>query len=127
VKSSIVLLAGVAWSLCGCILIPTPGLHDPTHRTNTSPSKFQVEIGKTTREEVLLALGEPDWHSPFGGGFLYVGAYVDVIIILAGQGGGVVIPLGHHQVLAVDFTENGLVKRASTTSPSGAVQLENRP
>jgi hypothetical protein len=108
-------------------VIPTPGMHDPTHRTNTSPPRnFTVEIGATTREEVLLELGEPDWHSPFGGGFLYVGAFVEVIIILAGQGGGAVIPLGHHRILAIDFGANGSVKRAATHSPAGAVQRENR-
>jgi hypothetical protein len=121
-----VVLACALGSLAGCI-IPTPGWRDPAHRTNTAPPReFAVEIGKTSREEVLLALGEPDWNSPFGGGFLYVGAFVDLLIVLAGQGGGGIIPLGHHQVLAIDFREDGTVKRATTHSPSGVVQMDNR-
>jgi hypothetical protein len=114
------------WALPGCIL-PTPGLKDPTHRTNTPDAgSFPVEIGRTTREDILLALGEPDWNTPFGGGVLYVSAFVDVLILVAGQGGGFIVPIGHHRMLAIDFGEDGRVKRVSTRSPGGLVKFENR-
>lgn len=115
----------IAWiGFSGCI-VPTPGLLDTTHRTNTSPLELVVEIGCTTREEVLLALGEPDWSSPYGGGVLYVAAYVDLVIVLVGQYGGAVIPVGHHRIVSIDFDPEGYVKRLTTNSPPALIGMYN--
>ena len=114
------------WALPGCI-VPTPGLKDPTHRSNTPPEgALAVEIGRTCREDILLALGEPDWSTPFGGEVLYVSAFVDFLIVIAGQGGGIIVPIGRHRMLAIDFGEDGRVKRVSTRSPGGLVEFEKR-
>lgn len=55
------LFVGVA----GCIIIPTPGLDSGETRTNIdkhTPEQFTP--GRTTRAEVMLALGEPDAVTP---------------------------------------------------------------
>jgi len=58
---SCVLGLTLALGTTGCLIIPTPGIHTGYARTNVSvatPQQFQP--GQTTREDTLLALGEPD-------------------------------------------------------------------
>jgi hypothetical protein len=106
------LLVGLATLLLTGCVIPTPGLRDGGHRSNTAPVKeFSIEIGVTTREDVLLALGEPDWNTPYGGCILYISGYVHVLVAIGGYGSAVIIPVGHHRFILVQFSEDGRVKR----------------
>src|SRR5215469_804209 len=53
------LLAACLFS--GCIPVVTPALLSPDSRADlTAASQRGIEVGKTTRVDVLLALGEPD-------------------------------------------------------------------
>ncbi|MBI3854301.1 MAG: hypothetical protein HY293_01275 [Planctomycetes bacterium] len=108
------LLGSLAPLLTGCLIIPTPGWRVPSHRYNSSPVQdITIETCSTTREDVLLALGEPDWSTPYGGAFLYVGAFIDALFILASSQSAVVIPIGHYTELLVEFAEDGRVSRVS--------------
>jgi len=62
VKYGLLLLAVF---LSGCIVIPTPEFDSGSARTNiTENTPLQFEPGKTTRADIIAALGEPDAVSP---------------------------------------------------------------
>jgi hypothetical protein len=60
---SVALLLTVLTS--GCIVVPTPEFNSGEARRNiTKETPYRFEPGKTTRTDVILALGEPDAVSP---------------------------------------------------------------
>lgn len=82
------LTAVVALVLTGCLIIPTD-YHTPASRHNlTVQSTNLFRIGLTTQEEVLLALGEPDYVSDDGQRLGYTWSKVKAILIVASTSGG---------------------------------------
>src|SRR5262245_53130084 len=64
--------------LCtGCLVVPVPGLGTNGVRSRVvhpSDVKF-IEPGKTTREDVLLRLGSPEFSTPAEDQFVYTAGY----------------------------------------------------
>ena len=73
--------------LAGCLVIPVD-YHATGSRHNITPqSTNTLRIGMTTREDVLLALGEPDFVSEDGRRFGYLWTKVKAIWAVASYGG----------------------------------------
>lgn len=82
------LVAALAFVLAGCLIIPTD-YHAVGSRHNlTTQSTNLFRIGLTTQEEVLLALGEPDYVSDDGQRFGYTWSKVKAILIVISTSGG---------------------------------------
>lgn len=109
------ILCGVG--LTGCIIIPVD-YHATCSRHNvTMESTNIVRIGETTREDVLLALGEPDFESEDGRRLGYLWSKVKAVwaVISYGSGAGGEIIRSYfieasfdasNRVSAVRFLEN---------------------
>ena len=105
----------------GCVLIPTPAYKSdvlPT-RQNLSPKDAQqIKTGVTSREEVLLRLGEPD--ATFGEGRRFVYLWGDIVAWFfvgagySGTGGEV----SRGSMLEVDFDPSGIVCRREVRTPT---------
>lgn len=62
-----------------------------------------LKVGQTTREDVLLRLGEPD--EVLGGGKVLVYHWTEArgYLILGGYGGGAIIPFRGHRAVRLEF------------------------
>lgn len=68
----------------GCIVIPTD-FHTSDSRTNVQEETVAtINPGQTTKEDVYLALGEPDEVSPDGGQMVYYWTKVKAVVAAAG-------------------------------------------
>lgn len=88
-RFALLLATGLLVSAAGCIIIPTPGLDSGETRTNIdkhTPEQFTP--GRTTRAEVMLALGEPDAVSPDERKLAYRREKIAAIWIAGGGYGG---------------------------------------
>ena len=86
--SGLLTLAAAAALLAGCLIIPvdyhaTGSRHNVNHKT---PEVLQP--GVTTKEEVFLKFGEPDFASEDGHRLGYAWTKVKAIWAVAGYGGG---------------------------------------
>jgi len=70
-----------------------------------------LEIGKATREDVLLRLGEPDEVLDNGAVYIYRWTEVRGFLALFGQSNAVVIPFPGHRELRVEFDAESRLKR----------------
>ena len=89
-RIAVLLLAAVLCCavLAGCLIIPVD-YHAAGSRHNvTLKSTNALHLGATTREDVLLALGEPDFVSEDGRRFGYLWTKVKAIWIVASTSGG---------------------------------------
>ncbi len=73
--------------LSGCIIIPVDYHAAGSRRNITMESTNLVQIGTTTRTELLLTWGEPDFASEDGRRFGYLWTKVKVIWAVASYGG----------------------------------------
>lgn len=79
---------GAAVLAGGCLVIPVD-YHDPGSRHNiTAASATRFQPGVTSREEVILALGEPDHASDDDRRMGYAWTKVKALIIVASYSGG---------------------------------------
>ena len=108
-------LAVLLLLLAGCLLIPIPE-HGDEHslREPIKESSLQfMNVGSTTREEVLLNLGDPDLFSV---GFVYrwMTEYSFILILIGtGVGGGRADVYSVYE-LVIEFDDNGIVKHYET-------------
>lgn len=109
-------VAGLAVLLllsAGCVPIPTPELVSHGSRLSIPEETLKlVQTGSTTKEDVLLVLGEPDMGSKDEKNFLYwtassQGVWISgaPFLILAGD------LTRHLYVLLMEFDENDVVER----------------
>jgi hypothetical protein len=111
------LLAGVlAFSLSGCIPVPIPPLGYPGESRTNLPDRVPDFIvkGKTTREQVLFALGAPDAYAADGGWMAYRSsrhAGGVAFVVGGGYSAGVVGPVSGYEnrLLVVRFDANSVV------------------
>ena len=104
-------LAGLALLTSGCLIIPT-NEHDSGNArrniTKNTPSSFQP--GVSTREDLLLVLGEPDAATSDESKFAYraekIVGYWIVFSNTSADGG----PILRQRFLLVDFDPNGHLK-----------------
>jgi outer membrane protein assembly factor BamE (lipoprotein component of BamABCDE complex) len=93
--------------LAGCLIIPVD-YHAPGSRHNVSDAATNLlHVGVTTREEVLLALGEPDYVSEDGQQFGHIWSKVKVLVV-AGYSGG---EFRSVRMLETTFDESNRVAR----------------
>lgn len=95
-----------ASTLTGCLIIPTD-YYTATSRQNIAMEPpAHILPGTTTREQVLLTLGEPDNTSPDESELWYMAEKVKAWLIM-GYGGSDII---RYYVLIIRFTGSGIVQ-----------------
>jgi hypothetical protein len=101
---------GMLAIISGCLLIPVD-YHTPGSRHNISPDvRSKLVPGVTSKEEVLLMLGEPDYVSEDGQDLGYAWSKVKLIVVVAAPGGGGDIgEWGKDYVLHIVFDANNRV------------------
>lgn len=101
-----VLPAGVLL-LAGCIIIPVD-YHEFGSRHNVSEkAAARLQSGVTTKEEVFLSLGEPDYVSDDGRRLGYGWSKVKALIIVGGYGTGAVAEAKRNYLLQLTFDPQG--------------------
>jgi hypothetical protein len=73
--------------LAGCLIIPVDYHATGSRQNVTAESTNALRLQATTREEILLALGEPDFASEDGRRFGYLWTKVKAIWVVASYGG----------------------------------------
>jgi hypothetical protein len=97
------LVVGSLAILPGCLLIPVD-YHAAGSRHNVDAGvRSKLQPGVTTKEEVLLMLGEPDLVSEDGQHFGYAWSKVKLIVILVAPTGGDAGEWGRNYVLHIAF------------------------
>jgi outer membrane protein assembly factor BamE (lipoprotein component of BamABCDE complex) len=102
----------------GCLAIPVPESEPGTGRAKDEVAASSLRVGITTREEVLLTLGEPEFVH--GMVFRYTGRdwwrWRGVTVVAAP---GLILPVPFaagerdsvHHTLTIEFDAGGVVKR----------------
>ena len=99
-------LCVILGAMCaGCIIIPTDYYHSDSRRNVRDETTTAIIPGQTTKEDLFLALGEPDEVSPDGSRLVY--RWVKVKAIWAagshyGGGGGGEIPKEYQHIITFD-------------------------
>jgi hypothetical protein len=73
--------------LAGCLIIPVDYYTPGSRRNVTAATTNLWRLGVTTREEVLLGLGEPDFVSEDGRRFGHVWSKVKALVMVGYSGG----------------------------------------
>ena len=122
-------LGAVAWLAAGCLVLPVPTNRvGPYSRKDISPAAIDsLAVSQTTREQVLLLLGEPDAWSADGSEYRYHWERVkwDIIWVVAAgnsaEGGD--IPIYKNYNLLISFDPAGIVSgREFSTDYQGSEQ-----
>jgi hypothetical protein len=108
------LLGAVGLLGTGCVLpIPTNRLPDCSRKDIRPETINDLVAGETTREEVLLRLGEPDVWSDDASQYRYHWERVkwDILWAIGGYGGGAAgdIPVNKNYNLTVTFDTDGVM------------------
>jgi outer membrane protein assembly factor BamE (lipoprotein component of BamABCDE complex) len=93
-------------SLAGCLIIPTDFYKDYSRKNIAEEPPSAIIPGKTTREDVLLSLGEPDKKSQDEPEFWYTSTKVKAIWGTYGGGGEYI----KNYIHIISFDKNGLVE-----------------
>ena len=95
--------------LAGCLIIPVD-YHATGSRHNVSMASTNVlQIGVTTREDILLTLGEPDFVSEDGRRFGYLWTKVKVIWAVASYGSGAAGEVTRSYLIETSFDQSNRV------------------
>ena len=96
----------------GCLPVPVPFTwYGKQSRTNVSEEiALTIIPGQTTKQEVFLALGEPDEVSPDGRTLVYRWAKVKLLLIPV-FGPGPIGTTGKKYELVITFDERGVVEK----------------
>lgn len=106
-----VLSAVLCMIATGCV-IPTNYYTSDSRKNVTETMAELIVPGKTTKEDVFLSLGEPDWVSLDETSFTYRWTKVRAILIVPGSpyaGGGTGGTFDRDYGLVIDFDNNGVV------------------
>ncbi len=104
-------------ALPGCLIIPTPQFDSGETRRNLRPdTPAQFQPGKTTRTEVLLALGEPDATSADERKLAYRSEKIAAIVLAGGPGAGAAAPLTKDEYLVCEFDARGRLVTAERST-----------
>ena len=118
-------LLSMAWALSGCIVVPIPheeyAYRDASYSPRVIiPADMQfIDPGVTTREQVLLHLGEPDNSWDQDRIFFYRWEMTNAMVFWAwaigygysGAGDAGVNEVPHAHYLVVEFDRGGVMKR----------------
>ena len=121
-------LAGLLLLQTGCIILPTPHVNTGEARRNLHPDTLtRFEPGKTTRTDVLLALGEPDAVSGDERKLAYRSQKMVGLMLVGGYGAGAAAPLTKDDYLVCEFDARGrLVKAERSSHWLGSAALEGK-
>lgn len=111
---AVVLLAGCT---AGCIVIPTPEFDSGAARANINKkTPRQFEVGKTTRAEVVLTLGEPDAVSPDERKLAYRSEKICGFWAVGGYGSAAGGPIEKDRYLVAEFNAQGVLQKMERSS-----------
>lgn len=113
------LVLALALAVCasGCIVIPTPEFNSGMARANIkkeTPSQF--ELGKTTRADLISALGEPDAVSPDELMLAYRSEKIRGYWIAGSQAGAVDGYIYKYLYLVAEFDAHGVLQKLEPSS-----------
>ena len=104
----------------GCVIVPTFGYKSdnlPTRQNVSAADAKRIVPSVTTREEVLLRLGEPDASFAAGSRFVYLWADVGAVLVAgAGYGGGA-MELSNGHAIEIRFGPDGVVSDCRVSQP----------
>ncbi len=108
------LAAGLAALLgcSACLVYPDRGFADEQQRRGDTPSAVRgsLIVGRTTREDVLCALGQPEYVSPDGARLVYwvhVTRWVTIVYIVLDAAQSV---SGDDEFLLLEFDAQGVLR-----------------
>lgn len=123
------LLALVLMALQGCVILPIP---TPEHGLLSGRGEITkadvapLEVGKTTREEVLLRFGEPEatlddqqvfiYHWQIVRGYVFWALGIPACCQAGAAGAADVTPIAKDYLVLLEFDEHGQLKRFERTS-----------
>ena len=111
------LLAFVLALMAGCVFIPTPehGLLSGRGAINEEDMVL-LEVGQTTREQVLLRFGEPAAILDDERTLIYYWRVLRGYIVALASVGMNVWPIGKDYLFLMEFDDKGILKRFERTS-----------
>jgi outer membrane protein assembly factor BamE (lipoprotein component of BamABCDE complex) len=113
-----ILVTGVAiatFSLSGCLIIPTDFYASYSRQNVAEESPAVIVVGKTSREAVLLSLGEPDSASADETELWYIASKITALVIVGDRGG----EIQQSHIHAVHFDRNGLAESLQHFNTAG--------
>lgn len=99
-------LAGMFVS-AGCLVIPVDYYQAGSRRNLTPRTAAQIEVGTTTKLEVVLMLGEPDYVSESEDRLGYAWSKVKAVVFVGGYYSAAMGELARNHVLVIAFDEAG--------------------
>ena len=105
--------------LAGCVAIPVDYYSAGSRRNLNLETPSSLKPGETTKEEVFLMLGEPDFVSQDGRHIGYVWHKVKAIIAVGGYGAGAVGESEKSYLLQISFDDNNRVSRSDLVEKWG--------
>jgi len=102
------LMMGAVVLVSGCLIIPVPEYKAGGSRGNINEeTTAQFQIGVTTKEDVILLLGEPDYSSEDGRRLGYSWGRVKAWLFVGGPGAGAAGEISREYFLSLVFDEEG--------------------
>lgn len=107
-------------ALCGCLIVPTPEHGLASGKGAVEPDTLhQFHVGKSTRADVLLRLGEPSERRGNDRVFVYAWEVVRAWWFVGGAGGvGVAGAIPKQKYAAIRFDGAGVVDDVRFVDPS---------
>jgi hypothetical protein len=103
-----------------CLILPTPPLHSGDARENVDASAAAgFQVGKTTRAEVILTLGEPDTVTADERKLAYRTEKVRALLFIGGYGAAAGAPITKDDYLVFEFDARGRLVSSSTSGHWG--------
>lgn len=99
-------LAGMLLST-GCVVIPVDYYQAGSRQNLTPRTLQQIQVGNTTKTEVLLTLGEPDFVSESEDRLGYAWSKVKALVFVGGYGAAAMGEAARNYVLVIAFDESG--------------------
>lgn len=101
-------------SQVACLIWPFPTGELLSGRGRITPQyAAPLQVGQSTREEVLLRLGEPDEVREGGKVFIYRWTEARGFLAIVGYGSGLLVPFPGHRAVRLEFDGDGRLERLS--------------
>jgi outer membrane protein assembly factor BamE (lipoprotein component of BamABCDE complex) len=120
-RGALSVLPAGALVLAGCIILPVD-YHEYGSRHNlTEKTATQLQPGLTTKEEVFLSLGEPDFVSEDGRRLAYEWSKVKALILVGSTASGAVAEAKRKYLLQISFDRQDRLTDISVVKAWGEV------
>lgn len=112
-------LAGLALALqAGCLLWPFPTGQLLSGRGRIRTTELaRLEVGRSTRDDVICLLGEPDGLESGGQVLVYRWTEVRGFLLVGDYGGAAAIPFPGHRAYRFEFGAGGRLARVAGPRP----------